>query len=586
MKENTKKSFFYSGLFLLLFIYFNILLTTSLFIIKVSVFKYCVPVSLVTTIIAILILLKKNDFLKHLKCIFISIILPIIIIIISIYVNGKVLDHSFDGNTYHKATIGLLKNGWNPIYEKAEEFDKKQKNPIYIEKNIEKTDNRVWINHYARASHIFQANIYKFTNNIECGKAINTISLIALFFITFSYLAQKLKKIFFAFMFSLCTISPSVVGAQYLTNYIDLLVYLYLTLLIISFFILEFYKNKNEKIDGFILYFVSLSMLINIKFTSFAYAGIYCLGYYIYYIVKLKNKKIEKEFFINFTSISIICVLVSIFIIGLAVYPKNIKTNGNPLYPLFGNDSVDIITQNQPDYFENKNTIEKFTISMFSKVENIAKADKKKATYKIPFTYNNSELEAIKTTDARISGNGVLFSGIFIITIISLFISGYKMYKEQRKVFLMSLIPLLITISLIFILSESWWARYFPQIYYLVLLNILFLSFQNKKSYSIFLSILICLIIYNNSITIWSSTKYSYDLNINSNNEYRLFLENNNNKDYKLYISSPIFIGTTYNIFDKMKGYEIVTEYKPIDEVSDYNIFMSGLIYWRGERTD
>ena len=247
---------------------------------------------------------------------------------------------------------------------------------------------------------------------------------------------------------------------------------------------------------------------------------------------------------------------------------------------------MDIITQNQPDYFENKNTIEKFTISMFSKVENIAKADKKKATYKIPFTYNNSELEAIKTTDARISGNGVLFSGIFIITIISLFISGYKMYKEQRKVFLMSLIPLLITISLIFILSESWWARYFPQIYYLVLLNILFLSFQNKKSYSIFLSILICLIIYNNSITIWSSTKYSYDLNINSNNEYRLFLENNNNKDYKLYISSPIFIGTTYNIFDKMKGYEIVTEYKPIDEVSDYNIFMSGLIYWRGERTD
>ena len=588
MRTELKKSLLLSGIFLLLFIVFYILISNALFIVKIEITKYNMIVSLLLCIFILLWVLKKFNLLslKKFYNIIIALILPIALIVGSLFVNSKIMDFTFDGNTYHKATIGLLKEGWNPLYETAAEFDNGRENKIYIENSSSELWTELWTDCYARATHVYQANAYALTNNIESGKSINTLSIIALFLIIFSYLALRFKKIVFPFIFALCCITYSVVSAQYLTVYIDFFVYIYLLLLLFSFFVIEFRRNEKELNFGLLIYSLALLMLINIKFNSFAYAGIFCLGYYFYYIYKLiKKREKEQKFFVKFTTISAINVIVGVFIIGLSVYPKNFIEYGNPFYPLYGENKVDIITENQPAEFENLPAIEKYTRAMFSKTENMAKASGRETEYKIPFAVSKDEMNYIRMTDTRISGNGVLFSGIFIISLILLILTSIKMYHYNKKIFIMASIPLAITFLMIFLLSESWWARYFPQTYFIVLIVIFYLYLLKGKFYKVLLVVLFILVLANNGITLFKATEYSYDQNKLANNEFRLLEENVDPNNQFIVLQAPVFIGSLYDIYDNLPNYKFQLV-PPEEKIDLSNTLMNGLVLWKWQNNE
>ena len=588
MRTEVKKSLLLSGIFLLLFIVFNILISNALFIVKIEITKYNMIVSLLLCIFILLWVLKKFNLLslKKFYNIIIALILPIALIVGSLFVNSKIMDFTFDGNTYHKATIGLLKEGWNPLYETAAEFDNGRENKIYIENSSSELWTELWTDCYARATHVYQANAYALTNNIESGKSINTLSIIALFLIIFSYLALRFKKIVFPSIFALCCITYSVVSAQYLTVYIDFFVYIYLLLLLFSFFVIEFRRNEKELNFGLLIYSLALLMLINIKFNSFAYAGIFCLGYYFYYIYKLiKKREKEQKFFVKFTTISAINVIVGVFIIGLSVYPKNFIEYGNPFYPLYGENKVDIITENQPAEFENLPAIEKYTRAMFSKTENMAKASGRETEYKIPFAVSKDEMNYIRMSDTRISGNGVLFSGIFIISLILLILTSIKMYHYNKKIFIMASIPLAITFLMIFLLSESWWARYFPQTYFIVLIVIFYLYLLKGKFYKVLLVVLFILVLANNGITLFKATEYSYDQNKLANNEFRLLEENVDPNNQFIVLQAPVFIGSLYDIYDNLPNYKFQLV-PPEEKIDLSNTLMNGLVLWKWQNNE
>ncbi len=145
-----------------------------------------------------------ND--NKIKNVIIAIIMPLILIVFSIWINGKVLDYTWDGNSYQKATTGMLVIGWNPLYEHIEDFE--ANNELKIKINDESP---VYINHYARAVNIYGANIYKLTGNIECAKSINTISIMMLFLFTLSFLLYKDKSLVFSILFSICVVTYSIV---------------------------------------------------------------------------------------------------------------------------------------------------------------------------------------------------------------------------------------------------------------------------------------------------------------------------------------------------------------------------------------
>ena len=574
MKEKIFKHSLLLGIELILFIVVNIFIASFMFILKVSVSKYYVFISLLVSFAIIVYLLVKSKLLnkKNFYLIFIYLIFPILIIGVSIYLNGKVIDTSYDGNAYQKLTVGLLKNGWNPVYESSEDFDANNDISLYVKES----GHYIWVNHYAKASHIFEANIYALTNNIETGKCINTLSIISLFIISFSLLALHYKKVVFPLIFAICIITPSFVCAQFLTNYIDLLVYIYMILIILSFF---YFHYSEDKTIGFVIYFLSLLMLINIKFNSFAFAGIYCLGYYIYYIIKLKRGLLDKKFFWKFTIISIVGVIIGVFVIGLSVYPKNFVQKGHPFYPIYGSGKVDIITMYQPASFKNMNTPKKYFISMFSKVDNIGWWSKYEPSYKIPFTYDANEVDIIKYSDTRISGNGVIFGGIFAIVCISLLLTSFIILKRDYNLFIMCTIPIIITIILILFLSESWWARYFPQTYFIVLFALLYLYELNNNTSLVTLTILIMMLFNNNFITFRESVNYAIEFK-NVVSKDLITIKNSLEKDDILVLKSPSYVGSLYNMLDYFDGYNVKIVFGNENEVK-YNTMFSGQMSWR-----
>lgn len=580
MKNKIFKHLLLLGTELLLFIVINILLASLMFIFKVGITSHYVMISLFFCIIVTVylsikekILTKKNYYLGILYIVF-----PLVIIHYSIYLNGKVVDTSYDGNAYQKAIVGLLKDGWNPIYESSEDFDESNEHKIYLKES----GHYLWVDHYAKASHIYQANIYALTGNIESGKSINTLSIISLSLILFSLMALHFKKVLFPLFFTICAITPSFVCAQFLTNYIDLLVYIYLLLLILSLFYLDY--NEQKRI-GFVIYLSCLLMLINIKFNSFAYAGLYCLGYYIYFIVKLKKGILNKKFFWKFTGISAIGVILGVFVIGLSVYPKNLIEKGNPFYPIYGKGKVDIISMYQPASFKNMSTPKKYFISMFSKVDNIGWWSNYEPILKIPFSYDDKEIDVIKSSDTRISGNGVIFGGIFIISSCLTLVLSFIMLKKDKKMFVLCTILLSITIILIFLLSESWWARYFPQTYFIILISLLYLYKCNNNLSLVTLTVIIMLLLYNNFITFRESVNYAIEYKQELKGEIEL-IQNDLNKKDKLILKSSSYLGAFYNLKDSFKNYNVEIIENIDQDKNVYKNIFSSQIKWRIEKSE
>ena len=537
---------FNSGLFILLFIVINVLLTSTMFIFHVSISQCYLWISLFLTIIIMMyFLIKKNNL--NFKYIIGSFILPLVIIFLSIFGSGKFFDFTWDGNSYHKSTIGFLIDGWNPLYETMKEFDDSSKVPININES-----SYIWGEHYAQFSHFFAANIGIVTKNIESGKALNIMSMYVLFAFVLCLLFKKYPKNYlFNILFSLSLITCTTIGTQFLTNYVDLLVYIYLFLLIIIFFYFEFDQDKKNESEQLLVYFSVLIALINIKFSSFGYAGIMCLGYYILYLFRYKK---IKPFFIKFTIVSVLAVLIGVFVVGLSVYPKNFKEHGHPFYAVFGEGKYDIMTANQPEYFQTKSPIEKFTIATFSKAANISLADKKTAEFKLPFTVYKSELEYLNSCDLRISGNGILFSGILLISLVVLLFGMRVIYKKNIKLFWLILIPCVITLVLIFTMSDVWWARYFPQLHLIVFFALIVLNELGNKYFK-FLILIVLLI--NNIIPLIMTTKTAYNHTFNVNYQFVLFEQNTTVKDCNLIVDNHIFQGTYFDIKYKLPEYNI-----------------------------
>ena len=579
-KNNLCRSIFFSAMFILFFIFLNIFISSTMFIFHVSISPFFPIISLILSIVFIALLLKKNSLLKNLLYPIISICIPIVLIGFSVFLNGEIYDYTWDGNSYHKSTIGMMAEGWNPVYENMENFDLKDDSRLFV-----KSNSYVWGNHYAKASHIFAANIYKLTGNIETGKCINTLSIIMLFLFIFSFLTYKKKKILFPLLFTICTISYPILGAQYLTNYVDLLLYIYLVLIIFSFFIFEDSNFFTSKFEVLLMFFMILVITINIKFSAFGYAGLFCLGYFLWYIYRFLKNKIDKRFFVNFTIVSTLSVLVSVFIVGLSVYPKNFMEHGHLFYPLFGEGKIEIMIQNQPDYFKEKSPIEKFVISTFSKAENISESSGQEGTFKIPFTFTKDELTNLSSCDLRLSGNGVLFSGIFILSIVILLCLSGKVYKNNKQLFILSIIPLAITFIMIFVLGESWWARYFPQLYFFVLFALLYLNETNVKIANILLYSYISIVLVNNMLTFYYSTNYSVQFSKDVAKQFYEFNRTYSNKGCELTLYTENFHGALYNVIDKEKKYEIKIidtdnyEYIP----GEFNSFMYSFVGWRCE---
>lgn len=451
-----------TGIFLLLWLSILLIGSVLLFFCGVTISKFHLPIFFFLTGI-IYIFYKRKDSKKEKAFV---LLLSLGIIIVSILISTFMFDRSSDGNTYHKDAIGVLKEGWNPIYGSSEDFIQTREDDS---KNL--TEYSIWIDHYAKANWIIAANFYAFTDHIESGKAMNLISIYIVFSLIFTELATLFsrKK---ACILALITAMNPITVSQMFTYYNDQLVCLFLFLAI--FCLIKLDQNLKDK-ESWGIYSLTFIILANMKFNGLGYLLVFSFLFVCRYLYKAYRQKEFLSVFKKLCCIFIPLLVVGIVIIGYPTYIKNTIDHQNPFFPLYDENGEDIITQQQPKKFLEMNNIEKLFYATFSKANNLREHDQ--TELKIPFTFYKEEITPAMSNDLRISGWGIFFSGLLIISMIIL-IKYYKAYKKESWI----LYTLGITVLLLLVMSESWWARYTPHFYLFILLSVYILFKYGKHT--------------------------------------------------------------------------------------------------------
>ena len=530
-----------TSLFLLMFLSLLVLGTTLLFFIHITISKFHLISFLILNIIIYYFITRKK---LNKKEILYTILISILIVILSTLISTYMFDRSSDGNTYHKDAIGVLKEGFNPVYDSSYDFIKERDNSTKL------TNYSIWTDHYAKANWIIAANFYSLTNNIESGKAMNIISLYIVFSIVLSYLIEKitLKK---ALALSLLTVINPITASQMFTYYNDQLVCLYLFLAV--FCLIRLDKDIKSKEDWF-TYILVFILLSNTKFNGMGYLMVFSFLFVCKYLYKAYK---EKEFINQFKKLCLIFIplfIVSLIIVGYPTYIKNTIDHNNPFFPLYDKNGEDIITAQEPKKFIKMNTVEKLFYGTFSKANNLRENDN--TTLKIPFTVSKDEIIPATSNDLRISGWGVLFSGLLVVSII-IMSTKYKDYKKESYL----LYTLGITTILLLAMSESWWARYTPHFYFFILISLYILyKYETKKYLKYFYTILI---LANTLVPLLGNTYYTLTSSIKINKE----LNSLSNK--KIVLKDNAYYGILYNLkdynikysFDNIEGKELYYHY-------------------------
>lgn len=521
--------------FLLSFIFLSVSATSVLFIVGIGVSAIYLPMYLLLSTFITFIFFYKESSKEKLKKIIINIFISIILLFITILVASAFYDTTWDGNTYHKEMIGLMKNGMNPLY------------------NVDSGD--IWSQHYARAVETFASVIYAFTNNIETGKALNFLLIILLFGQLYKYLRKKNVNIILSVIFSFVVAVNPISLIQSTSYYVDGIFANTLFFIIIMLLKLT---NEDEDNKLYLYWLVVLTVVcINIKFTSLLICTMFIGAFIIYWLyVSIREKKFGvtlKKWFIYFACIYIFGVIF----VGSSVYVKNFIKYGHPFYPLLGEETnVDIVTDNEPVGLTEYNHFEKFIYTLFSKTYTWYD---KKPELKIPFTFYDSEFESMQYVDTRVGGFGPLYSGMLVVSIpVILFYIIRNMQKKRRMNILLILILLCIIIP-IPILPVIWQLRYYPQFYLLPLIALYLLLINKKNIFKTTYFFVLSLILAVN-ISLFVPIMYNkFKESVHINRQLIYLYEQSLNNDLVISIEDCPNAGARYNLQDKNIQYKFLS---------------------------
>jgi hypothetical protein len=176
--------------------------------------------------------------------------------------------------------------------------------------------------------------------------------------------------------------------------------------------------------------------------------------------------------------------IVAVVVIGYNPYITNTKIYGHPLYPVYGANSVDIISDQSPAEFAGLNRFAKAFRSYFGETDNILASSGDRIRLKIPLTFSREEVKRLDDFDLRVAGFGPLFSGFVLLAValyglfafMALATGGVSLGAKFR----LRDYPLEIMAALFLItacsIPEFWWARFSPQLWLIPILLLMAIS--------------------------------------------------------------------------------------------------------------
>lgn len=390
------------------------------------------------------------------------------ILIVSCIVNAFIYDYSWDGQAYHQVAAIRLSNGWNPFYASLPEES------VFI-----------WNNHYPKFTEMYASILLSIFKNIEVGKSYNMIFFVITLCYALTYTSRYQKNKCAIMAISLLFTANPVVMAQFFTFYVDG----FLGMLIMTlFFACMDYERQRDRKDLIIIIAVSV-FAINTKFTGFI-CGVVLIGY----VVKQLVAKKYKQMFIFILS-GILILLIGLIFTGYNPYITNLLDFGHPFYPLYGENSVDIISPQITEKVTIKNFYEMYPIQRFFSLFILNYNLKTLPFNPMKLLY----LASHQGYDFPIGGFGLLFVEICIfIGLIVLFTIRNKklvVYKEL-------LFPVCLLLVITIIIPDNWMARYIPFFWYIFAFLIMASNYTTARNKKLFYLLLILISINSGSFFI------------------------------------------------------------------------------------
>jgi hypothetical protein len=422
---------------------------------------------------------SKSGFLKNS-------VLIIVLLAASLFMAKSFYDVSFDGQWYHQETVYRLKQGFNPVYQNVAVPPDEQiidnsnnwcmganaklqmnKSVSTIPVNLKIQD----INYFSKGAEIIYAAIYGLTNRIESGKAANIIMLIASFFLSLSLLYKfdnigVKSKWLLAFILAFNPIAIK----ELLTFCVDGFAASALLCLLLTFCLLLRQHNRYH----YFLLACLLILIVNIKFTTLVYAGIYCIGFLLVLVIFKKTALIKKTLIAGIGS-----VFIGVFLCGFNPYVTNIFKKHNIFYGL--DDTRAEIKRMTPTPFLPLNSFETLFLSVTAHQGwDVANRSTVNQIPKIPFTINKNDIIESTDVEPSISGFGPFFSGSMLVSLIIFFIA--LLYSRKTQAFKYAVAALLIVLSTVLIISDSWWSRFVPQLWLVPVIILAMAEFISSKA--------------------------------------------------------------------------------------------------------
>ena len=460
---------------------------------------------------------------KAVSAFFRSGILLLGIALFSLFAANSIYDTSFDGQWYHQEMISQIKNGFNPylkILPAPEDEPVPDSKDVWCSGPVQPAKdtaglnaasvNLVYldINHFAKGIEIVEAAIYRLTGRIETGKAVNLMALIASFCLCLSFL-YKLNPVSTAkkwIIAVLASFNPITI-AQLTTYCVDGVMISVFLCLFVLFGLIMMEQNQNY------LYLLGLLVMVgvNIKFTSLVYTALFCAGFLAILFVGKKRLQCKRVFYA-----CLISALLGVFFIGFHPYLTNLISTNQVFYglPETRGEIYDIT----PSLFRDKNRFEKLFISLATQSDDQAAEKESVAkTLKLPFSINKQELLNANHPELKLAGFGPFFSGAVLLSIILLLLITRSAAKTL--VFKNGLAATGIILLSVFIIPDSWWARFVPQLWLVPVIILLLSEFLPASRGRILRPLLYAAIGLN---VVWASLGIFYNISISSHIQYQL----------------------------------------------------------------
>jgi len=477
------------ALYLLLFFVCIMGISTLALIVRMPIIGFYIIIGFAIVAISAFVFYEKIKALK-------LVLILLFVIVGSTLFASSFYDISFDGNSYRKPSVYMLNMGWNPVYETFREASTRFSDPLPFTPGQ-------WFDTYPKGDYLVAAPMYSLVGNVEAGSFFNPLLLIALIGVTYTILKDlfNLSKLQTAMCVFVLAINP--VSLAQLTNfYNDVALGNMVFIFILACMYILMKRDGAYVARCWALIFLTPAIGFNLKLSGPVFFAIFMVPFYFYLMYvcfKASNIASMRRITVFFT----VCVISAFCFFGMTTYVTNTIRFHNPVFGTIGEGSFDIVTPQIPTAIRDEPLWSQFAHSIF-----VEKGQDGTGILKTPFTITTNDRNFMFAfqPDIRLSGWGVFFSGIFLIS--ALIINIYLIRTNRRSIeyWIAASLVVLIFLPVPFV-PGLFWARYYPQLFILPVIALVILfrycdannSFKRRVAFSQVLSVALSALIIANA---------------------------------------------------------------------------------------